>query len=106
MRQLEPEYGRTNRANNFVYSEESCKERIEVIKEQVTCYEGYLKLQNRAKNMIMGSVSKDLWTQVVDKTNPTAIWLELQDYQTAGVPELGKELARFTEISRLSHLNP
>jgi hypothetical protein len=106
LRQAEAEYGR-RRAGNYIHNVESCKERIQEIKDQVTGYESYTKLKEKAKNLMMDSMTKDLWHQRVNKDDPTALWLELQnDYHKAGVPELGKELAKYADMSRSTYPNP
>src|SRR5271163_4729252 len=107
LRQVEAEYARTNRAGNYVYSEESCTGRIKEIKDQLTCYEDYNKLKQRAKNMMMDAMTKDLWHQRVNKDDPAELWTELRnDYQKAGVPELSKELAKYADMTRNSYPNP
>jgi len=107
LRQVEPGYARRNRAGNYVHSDESCKERVKEIKEQVTGYEGYIRLKEKAKNLMMDSMTKDLWLQRVNKDDPTALWQELRnDYQKAGVPELGKELAKYAEMNRSTYPSP
>jgi hypothetical protein len=107
LRQAEPEYNQRNRGGNFVHSEESCKERVEEIKDQVIGYESYMRLKEKAKNLIMDSMTKDLWHQRVNKDDPAALWQELKnDYHKAGVPELGKELAKYADMSRSTHSNP
>jgi hypothetical protein len=35
LRQVEPEYAQTNRAGNHIHNDESCKERVQEIKDQV-----------------------------------------------------------------------
>jgi hypothetical protein len=107
LRQAEAEYDRRNRAGSFVHSEESCKERVQEIKDQVTGYESYTRLKEKAKNLIMDSMTKDLWHQRVNKDGPEALWQELRnDYHKAGVPELGKELAKYADMSRSTYPNP
>ena len=107
LRQVEAEYGRRNRTGNYVHNEESCKERVQEIKDQVIGYESYTRLNEKAKNLIMDSMTKDLWHQRVNKDDPPALWQELRnDYHKAGVPELGKELAKYAEISRNNYSNP
>jgi hypothetical protein len=107
LRQVEAEYGRRARGGNFVHSEESCKERVQEIKDQVTGYESYTKLKEKAKNLIMDSMTKDLWHQRLNKDDPSALWQELRnDYHKAGVPELGKELAKYVDMSRSTYPNP
>ena len=107
LRQVEPEYDQRNRGGNFVHSEESCKERVQEIKDQVTGYESYTRLKEKAKNLIMDSMTKDLWYQRVNKDDPSALWQELRnDYHKAGVPELGKELAKYVDMSRSTYPNP
>ena len=95
LRQVEAEYGQRNRANHYIHSDESCKERVQEIKDQVTGYESHTRLREKAKNMMMDSMTKDLWHQRVNKDDPAALWQELRnDYHKAGVPELGKELVK------------
>jgi len=107
LRQAEAEYGRRVRGGNFVHSEESCKDRVQEIKDQVIGYESHTRLKEKAKNLIMDSMTKDLWHQRLNKDDPTALWQELRnDYHKAGVPELGKELAKYAEMSRSTHPNP
>ena len=107
LRQAEKEYARLDEAGDPVHSDEACKERVKEIKEQVAGYESYTRLKEKAKNLIMDSMTKDLWLQRVNKEDPKALWEELKkDYQKAGVPELGKELARFAEMNRSNHASP
>jgi hypothetical protein len=106
LRQAEVEYDRRIRGN-YVHSDESCKERVQEIKDQVNGYESYTRLKEKAKNLIMDSMTKDLWHQRVNKDYPPALWQELQnDYQKAGVPELGKELTKYADMSRSTFPNP
>jgi hypothetical protein len=87
LRQVEAEYARTNRAGNYVHSEESCKERVQEIKDQVTGYESHTRFKEGAKNLVMDSMTKDLWHQRVNKDDPSELWKELRnDYHKAGVP--------------------
>jgi hypothetical protein len=73
----------------------------------VTGYEGYTRLKEKAKNLIMDSMTKDLWHQRVNKDDPPALWQELRnEYHKAGVPELGKELAKYADMSRSTYPNP
>jgi hypothetical protein len=58
LRQTEAEYGQRNRAGHF---EESCQERVQEINDQVTGYESYTRLKEKAKNLMMDSMAKDLW---------------------------------------------
>ena len=60
LRQAEPEYNRRNRGGNYVHDDESCKERVQEIKDQVTGYESHTRLKEKAKNLIMDSTTKDL----------------------------------------------
>jgi hypothetical protein len=107
LRQVEAEYGRRARGGNFVHSEESCKERVQEIKDQVTGYESYTKLKEKAKNLIMDSMTKDLWHQRLNKDDPSTLWQELRnDYHKAGVRELGKELAKYVDMNRSTYPNP
>jgi hypothetical protein len=107
LREVEPEYDQRNRAGNYVHNDESCKERVQEIKDQVTGYESYTKLKEKAKNLIMGAMTKDLWHQRVNKDDPSELWQELEkDYHKAGVPELGKELAKYAEMGRSTYPNP
>jgi hypothetical protein len=107
LRQFEAEYGRRNRANHYVHDDESCKERVQEIKDQVTGYESHTRLREKAKNLMMDSMTKDLWHQRVNKDDPTALWQELRnDYHKAGVPELGKELAKYANMTRDTYQNP
>jgi hypothetical protein len=106
LRQIEGEYGQRNRGGNYVHNEESCKERVQEIKDQVTGYENHTKLKEKAKNLMMDSMTKDLWQQRVNKDDPAALWEELRkDYQKAGVPELGKELAKYADMNRSTYPN-
>src|SRR5436309_344649 len=107
LRQVEAEYGQRNRANHYIHNDESCKERVQEIKDQVTGYESHTRLREKAKNLMMDSMTKDLWQQRVNKDDPTALWQELRnDYHKAGVPELGKELAKYADMSRNTYPNP
>jgi len=107
LRQVEAEYGQRNRANHYIHSDESCKERVQEIKDQVTGYESHTRLREKAKNLMMDSMTKDLWHQRVNKDDPTALWQELRnDYHKAGVPELGKELAKYAGMTRDTYPNP
>ena len=53
LREIEEEYNRTNRSGNYVHTEESCKDRIQEIKHQVTGYEAHIRLKEKAKNMML-----------------------------------------------------
>ena len=107
LRQTEAEYGRRNRVGNYVQNEESCKERVQEIKDQVNGYESHTQLKEKAKNLMMGTISKDIWQQRVNKEDPAALWEELQnDYRKAGVPELSKELAKYADMNRNTYPNP
>jgi len=54
--------------------------------------------------MMMDHMTEDLWRQRVNKENPKALWGELKkDYQKAGVPELSKELAKFTDMTHSNY---
>jgi hypothetical protein len=107
LRKVETEYARCDEAGNFIHNDESCKERVQEIKDQVTGYESYTRLKEKAKNLMMDSMTKDLWHQRVNKDDPPALWQELRsDYQKAGVPELGKELVKYAEMGRSTHSNP
>lgn len=107
LRQLEAEYNRRNRAGNYIHDEESCKERVKAIKDQVTGYEGHARLKEKALNLIMDSMTKDLWHQCVNKDDPAALWQELRDdHHKAGVPELDKELDKFAEMNPSTYLKP
>ena len=107
LRQAEAEYGRRVRGGNFVHSEESCKDRVQEIKDQVIGYESHTRLKEKAKNLIMDSMTKDLWHQRLNKDDPAALWQELRnDYHKAGVPELGKELAKYVDMNRGTYPNP
>src|SRR5271163_960417 len=101
LRQAEAAYGRTNRAGNYVHSDEACKERVQEIKDQVTGYESHTRLKEKAKNLMMDSMTKDLWHQRVNKDDPAELWNELRnDYHKAGVSELSKELAKYADMTR------
>ena len=52
LRQVEAEYGQRNRANHYIHSDESCKERVQEIKDQVTGYESHTRPREKAKNSI------------------------------------------------------
>jgi hypothetical protein len=107
LRQVEAEYGQRNRAGHYTHSDESCKERVQEIKDQVTGYESHTRLREKAKNLMMDSMTKDLWHQRVNKDDPAALWQELRnDYHKAGVPELGKELAIYIDMTRSTYPNP
>jgi hypothetical protein len=106
LRQAEPEYNRRTRGN-YIYNEESCKDRVLEIKDQVAGYEAHIRLKEKAKNLMMDRMTKDLWHQRVNKEDPRALWDELRrDYQKAGVPELGKELAKFMDITKSNYPEP
>jgi hypothetical protein len=103
LRQAEPEYNQRIRGN-YVHNEESCKDRVLEIKDQVAGYEAHIRLKEKAKNMMMDHMTKDLWHQRVNKEDPKALWDELKkDYQKAGVPELSKELAKFMDITQSNY---
>jgi hypothetical protein len=107
LRQVEAEYARTDEAGNFIHNDDSCKERVQEIKDQVTGYESYTRLKEKAKNLIMDSMTKDLWQQRINKDDPPALWQELRDdYHKAGVPELAKELAKYVDMNRSTYPNP
>jgi hypothetical protein len=102
--QVEPEYDRRKRAGNHMHNEESYKDRVQEIKDQVTGCEAHIRLKEKAKNMMMVHMTKDLWHQRVNKEDPKALWEELKkDYQKAGVPELSKELAKFMDMTRSNY---
>jgi hypothetical protein len=72
----------------------------------VTGYESHTRLKEKAKNLIMNSMTKDLWYQRVNKDDPAELWNELRnDYHKAGVPELSKELAKYADINRNNYPN-
>ena len=107
LRQAEDEYGQRNEAGDYIQSDRSCKDRVQEIKDQVTGYESHTRLREKAKNLIMDSMTKDLWHQRINKDDPSALWEELEkDYHKAGVPELGKELAKYAEMTRNTYPNP
>jgi len=107
LRQVELEYNRRDRARRYVHNDESCKDRVQEIKDQVAGYEAHIRLKEKAKNMIMDRMTKDLWHQRVNKEDPKALWDELKkDYQKAGVPELGKELAKFMDMTQTNYPEP
>jgi hypothetical protein len=107
LREAEAEYGRTNRAGNYVHSDEACKERVQEIKDLVTGYESHTRLKEKAKNLMMDSMTKDLWHQRVNKDDPAELWNELRnDYYKTSVPELSKELAKYADMNRNSYPNP
>lgn len=107
LRLAEAEYSQRNEAGDFTHSDDSCKERVQEIKDQVTSYETYIRLKEKANNLIMDSMTKDLWHQRTNKTNLPALWQELRDdYHKAGVPELGKELAKYADMSRSTYPDP
>jgi hypothetical protein len=107
LKEKETEYARKDDQGKDVYSDKTCMLRVNEIKEQVIGYENYNKLKEKAKNLIMDSVTKDVWVQRTNKDDPKALWDELKDdYQKAGVPELGKELAKFMEMNRSNHSSP
>jgi hypothetical protein len=107
LRQVEPEYAELDDAGNFTYNKETCKERVQEIKDQVTGYKSHIRLKEKAKNLIMDSINKDLWHQRVNKDDLSALWAELRnDYYKAGVPKLIKELTKYADISRSIYPNP
>jgi hypothetical protein len=107
LRQAEPEYNQRNRANNYTHNEASCKDRVREIKDQVIGYEAHIRLKEKAKNMMMDHMTKDLWHQRANKEDPKALWDELKkDYQKAGVPELSKELAKFMDMTQTNYPEP
>jgi hypothetical protein len=107
LRQAEPEYAELDDAGDLTHNEETCKERVQEIKDQVTGYESHTRLKEKAKNLIMDSMNKDLWHQRVNKDDPSALWTELRnDYHKAGVPELAKELAKYSDMSRDTYPKP
>ena len=106
LRQAEAEYNRRVRGN-FVHDNEACKDRVQEIKDQVIGYEAHIRLREKAKNLMMDNMTKDLWHQRVNKEDPKALWDELKrDYQKAGVPELNKELAKFVDITKTTYPDP
>ena len=106
LRQAEPEYNRRTRGN-YVHNDASCKDRVLEIKDQIAGYEGHIRLKEKAKNLMMDHMTKDLWHQRVNKEDPKALWDELKrDYQKAGVPELSKELAKFMDITHCNYPDP
>jgi hypothetical protein len=107
LRLAEAEYSRCDNAGNFIHSDDICKDRVQEIKGQVNDYETYIRLKEKAKNLIMDSMTKDLWHQRINKDDPKALWQELRDdYHMAGVPELTKELTKFSDMTRTTHSNP
>src|SRR5436190_7659930 len=72
LRQAEPEYNRRQRGN-YVHNEQSCKDRVKEIKDQVAGYEAHIRLKEKAKNLIIDSVTKDVWLQRTDKDNPKVL---------------------------------
>jgi hypothetical protein len=107
LRQVELEYNRRDRARRYVHNDESCKDRVQEIKDQVAGYEAHIKLKEKAKNMMMDRMTKDLWHQRVNKEDPKALWDELKrDYQKAGVPELSKELTKFMDMTHNTYPEP
>jgi hypothetical protein len=70
LRQAEPEYVELDDAGDLTHNEETCKERVQEIKDQVTGYESHIRLKEKAKNLIMDSMNKDLWHQRVNKDDP------------------------------------
>jgi hypothetical protein len=107
LRETEEEYARRNDDDTYVYSDDTCKDRVLEIKDQVAGYESHTRLREKAKNLIMDSITKNLWHQCLNKDDPPALWQELRnDYHKAGVPELGKELAIFQEISHITYPSP
>jgi hypothetical protein len=107
LRETEEEYARRNDDDTYVYSNDTCKDRVLEIKDQVAGYESHTRLREKAKNLIMDSITKDLWHQRVNKDDPSALWQELRDdYHKAGVPELAKELAKYADMSRNTYPNP
>ena len=107
LREAEAEYNRRNRANQYVHNEESCKDRVLEIKDQVAGYEAHIRLNEKAKNMMMDHMTKDLWHQRINKKDSKALWDELEkDYKKAGVPELSKEMAKFMDITPVNYPKP
>jgi hypothetical protein len=69
--------------------------------------ESHTRLKQKAKNLMMDAMTKDLWHQCTNKDDPAALWEELRkDYHKAGVPELGKELAKYVEMTRNTFPDP
>ena len=96
LRETEAQYARRNDDDTYVHSDDTCVDRVLEIKDQVAGYESYTRLRKKAKNLIMDSITKDLWHQCINKDDPSALWQELwNDYHKAGVRELGKELTIF-----------
>lgn len=106
LRQAEAEYSRRDEAGNFIHSDDLCKDRVQEIKGQVKDYETYTRLREKAKNLIMNSMTKDLWRQRANKDDLPALWQELRDNYKAGVPELSRELAKYADMSRSTYPNP
>jgi hypothetical protein len=104
--QAETKYNRRVR-DNFVYNNEACKDCIQEIKDQVIGYEAYTRLKEKAKNLMMDYMTKDLWHQQVNKEDPRALWDKLKrDYQKAKVPELNKEFTKFMNITKITYSDP
>jgi ribosomal protein S17E len=60
LRQAEAEYAQLDDAGDFIHNKESCKERVKKIKNQVSGYKNHTKLKEKAKNLIINSIIKDL----------------------------------------------
>jgi hypothetical protein len=71
-RQTEAEYNRRIRGN-FVYNIEACKDRVQEIKDQIIGYKVYTRLKEKAKNLIIDYMTKDLWYQRVNKEDLKAL---------------------------------
>src|SRR5271154_1918615 len=82
LRLAEVEYARCDDNGNYIHSDEACKERVLEIKDQVAGYESYTRLREKALNMIMGSISMDLWHQCTNRDDPSTLWKELRNYYT------------------------
>jgi hypothetical protein len=73
LRQVEPEYSRRDKARAYVHNDESCKDRVQEIRDQVAGYEAHIRLKEKAKNMMMDHMTRALWHQRVNKEDPKAL---------------------------------
>jgi hypothetical protein len=62
LHQAETEYGRRVRGV-FVYDNEACKDCVQEIKDQILGYEAHIRLREKAKNLMINNMTKDLWYQ-------------------------------------------
>src|SRR5277367_1394862 len=60
LRETEEKYSQRNDDDMYVYSDDTCKDRVLEIKDQVSGYKSYIRLREKAKNLIINFIIKDL----------------------------------------------